>query len=154
MKYIVAAIAMLVIAVASFSTIKRVSPISWGWWGMTNTHSGVALDGYDAVAYFDDGQALQGASEFSLDWADATWHFKSAANRDKFAADPDAFAPQFGGFCSFAVSKGVTANPTTDAWHIHDGKLYVFADEDVRDEWVASIESGSLKKSEQNWAQR
>ena len=154
MKYVYATIAILVIAVASFATVKRVSPIGWGMWGTTNTLSGVALDGYEAVAYFDDGQASQGDSEFSFEWADATWHFKTAANRDKFAANPDAFAPQFGGFCSFAVSKGVTANPTTDAWHIHDGKLYVFADEDVRDEWVATIESGSLRKSEENWAKR
>ena len=63
-------------------------------------------------------------------------------------------APQFGGFCAFAVSKGFTADPTPEAWHIEDGKLYVFADQNVRDDWVATLAEGSLERSQKNWAKR
>ena len=71
-----------------------------------------------------------------------------------FSADPETYAPQFGGFCSFAVSKGFTADIMADAWHIEDEKLYVFADINVRDEWVRTIGEGSLEKSTTNWAKR
>jgi YHS domain-containing protein len=59
---------------------------------------GVALKGYDPVAYFTEGRAVKGTSEFSYTWHDAKWHFASAANRDRFAADPQHFAPQYGGY--------------------------------------------------------
>ena len=71
-----------------------------------------------------------------------------------FAADPEAYAPQFGGFCSFAVSKGFTADISPDAWHVEDGKLYVFADKNVRDDWVATLGEGSLEASTAKWATR
>ena len=89
-----------------------------------------------------------------LRWRDAVWQFSSADNKERFAASPDQFAPQFGGFCAFAVSKGFTADPAPDAWHIEGESLYVFADKDVRDEWVATLAGGSLVRSRENWAKR
>ncbi len=59
---------------------------------------GVAIKGYDTVAYFTEGRAVKGKSEFSHSWNEATWHFASADNRDLFAADPDRYAPQYGGY--------------------------------------------------------
>lgn len=154
MKYIVIAIAAIIVGTISFTTVKKVSPVSWGLWGTTNTSSGIALHGYDPVSYFDGGAGVQGQESFTFEWRDAVWQFVSADNKERFAASPEQFAPQFGGFCAFAVSKGFTADPAPDAWHIEGDSLYVFADKDVRDEWVATLQDGSLERSRENWAQR
>lgn len=154
MKYVYIGIAVIVLLVGTFATVKKVSPASWGWWGTTNTASGVALQGHDPVAYFDSAAPIAGSDEFSHDWADATWHFASADNRDRFAANPDQYAPQFGAFCAFAMSKGFTADSSPDAWHIEGGQLYVFADHNVRDDWVAGLDDGSLTASEESWSRR
>jgi hypothetical protein len=154
MKYFVIAISVIIVGVISFATVKKVSPVSWGLWGTTNTSSGIALHGYDPVSYFEDGAAVQGQESFTVEWRDAVWQFSSADNKERFAASPDQFAPQFGGFCAFAVSKGFTADPAPDAWHIEGERLYVFADKDVRDEWVATLPDGSLERSRENWAKR
>ena len=145
-------IAVVVVLVGTFATVKKVSPVGWGMWGSYNTSSQIALKGYDAVSYFSGEQPVMGDGEFSYDWGDATWQFVSAENMALFSAGPEAYAPQFGGFCSFALSKGFTADISHDAWHIEDGKLYVFADQNVRDDWVATIDEGSLEKSTANWA--
>ena len=154
MKKLLIAGIVLIALVATFATVKRVSPLSWGIWGTTNTTEGVALHGMDTVTYFAVAGPEEGSSEFSFAWADAEWHFVSAENRDMFAADPERYAPQFGGFCAFAASKGFTAQPAPEAWHIEDQHLYLFADEDVRDEWVAGLPDGSLTRSQDNWAKR
>lgn len=147
-------IGVLVVIVGTFSVVKKVSPVGWGWWGTYNMSSGLALKGYDPVAYFDDDQPTQGNSEFVHDWGGATWQFSSVENRDLFSSSPETYAPQFGGFCSFAVSKGFTADISPDAWHVESGKLYVFADKNVRDDWVAGLGEGSLEKSTTNWVKR
>ena len=154
MKYLGIAVTVIIIAVITFATVKKVSPVGWGLWGTTNTASGVALRGYDPVAYFDDAAAVPGDAAFTLEWRDAVWQFRSAGNKARFEVNPELYAPQFGGFCAFAVSKGFTADPTPDAWHIEAGNLYVFADQDVRDQWVATIGEGSLQRSRDNWATR
>lgn len=154
MKYALIAVAVLIVAIAGFATVKKVSPVGWGWWGTTNTSSGVALQGYDPVSYFDGESPSKGSDQHAFDWNGASWHFSSAANQQRFAADPSRFAPQFGGFCAFAVGKGFTADPMPEAWHIEDGKLYVFADLNVRDDWVAALSEGSRQQSEENWARR
>jgi hypothetical protein len=145
---------VVVVLVGTFSIVKKVSPVGWGLWGTYNTSSQVALKGYDAVSYFEGDTPATGDPQFSYDWGDATWQFSSAENRDLFSASPEAFAPKFGGFCSFAVSKGFTADIMPDAWHIEAGNLYVFADKNVRDDWVEGLSEGSLEKSTANWALR
>jgi YHS domain-containing protein len=154
MKYVYIFIAVIVLLVGGFATVKKVSPVSWGWWGTTNTSSGVAMKGYDPVAYFDTGAPVKGVADYSTEWANATWQFASAEHRDRFVADPEQYAPQFGGYCSFAVSKGFTADISPDAWDIEDGRLYLFADQNVRDEWVGGLPEGTLEKSTANWANR
>jgi hypothetical protein len=152
-KFMLVVVALLVIVVA-FASVKIVSPHIWGLWGTTNTTEGVALNGFDAVSYFEANGPQAGSEEFSTVHADATWLFASSENRDLFTADPERYSPHFGGFCAFAASKGFTAHPAPEAWHIEDGALYVFADENVRDDWVAEIPNGSLKRSQENWAKR
>ena len=142
------------VLIGGFAVTKKVSPVSWGWWGEVNASSGLALKGYDPVAYFEAAKPTAGDSQFSYEWSGATWQFSSAANRDLFAQSPEAYMPQFGGFCSFAVGKGVTADISPDAWHIDSGNLYLFADKNVRDEWVDKLDEGSLDASVENWSKR
>jgi hypothetical protein len=151
---VIAVVGILVIAVGTFATVKKVSPVSWGMWGNYNTESGVALKGYDPVAYFQDAKAMPGVSEFTVTWGDASWHFVSAENMTVFEQDPEAYAPQYGGFCSFAAGKGFTADISPDAWHIRAGKLYVFADKNVLADWVAGVDDGTLDTSDANWEKR
>ncbi len=154
MKYAGIVVGIILIVVIAFATVKKVSPLSWGWWGETNAASGIALHGFDPISYFGAGEAAAGDPEISYQWKDATWQFSSEANKARFIESPDRYAPQFGGFCAFAVSKGFTADPSPDAWHIVDDKLFVFADTNVRDQWVTALPDGSLVQSEKQWRKR
>lgn len=105
------------------------------------TPDGVAIGGYDTVAYFTQGEAVLGDPALSHDWSGATWHFASAENRDRFIEDPEAFAPQFGGWCAYALSVGEYAaevDPAT-AWSVVDDKLYLNWDEQVRRQWTSGM---------------
>lgn len=84
---------------------------------------GVAIGGYDPVSYFTDSQARLGSPEHSTGWSGATWQFASAENVKAFAADPERYAPQFGGHCAFGASMGQTAEASPDSWRMIDGKL-------------------------------
>ena len=153
-KWLTIGLFVVIVAIGGFAVTKKVSPISWGWWGDINTSSGLALAGYDPVAYFDVGRPMSGESQFSYKWGGAIWQFAYERNRDLFVQSPESYAPQFGGFCSFAAGKGVTADISPDAWHIDNGKLYLFADQSVRNEWVDKIDEGSLEASVENWSKR
>ena len=94
-----------------------------------NTSAGemrVALCGYDPVAYFSLGQPEQGSAEFSAAFDDAVYWFANADHQAMFAAEPDRYAPQYGGHCAIGVSRGRVLEPDPEAWAIADGKLYVF----------------------------
>jgi len=113
------------------------------------------LKGYDPVAYFTVGRPVQGSPEYKHDWDGGRYYFSSAANRDKFAADPERFAPQFGGYCTGSMSRGVRAEAHPEGWIISDGKLYVFGQAKFRDialtdpQWLAM----RVPKASENWKQ-
>ena len=118
---------------------------------VNTTLFGVAIKGYDPVAYFADGKPLKGDSKFAHDWNGATWHFASAAHRDTFKAAPEKYAPQFGGYCAWAVSQNYTANVDPEnAWKLIEGKLYLNYSRDVQKKWETDI-PGHIAKAEQNW---
>ena len=112
--------------------------------------AGLALRGYDPVAYFTVGKPLQGSSEFEHYWNGATWRFASAANRDRFAQTPAAFAPQFGGYCAWAVSRNYTADVDPHAFDIADGKLYLNYSRLVQLRWKLDRE-GNIRRAHENW---
>ena len=87
----------------------------------------VALKGYDPVSYFTDGKPEKGSKEFTFAFDDTTYWFKSAEHRDKFAADPEHYAPQFDGYCAVQLSRGRKVEADPEAWTITNGKLYVFS---------------------------
>ena len=92
---------------------------------MVFSNGGFAINGYDPVAYFTEGEPVEGLDEHTLTWNDATWRFANAKNLEAFEADPETYAPRYGGYCAYAVSRNYTASTDPDAWTIHDGKLYL-----------------------------
>jgi len=91
--------------------------------GVINTKEGVAIHGYDPVAYFTQGRAVQGSPEYSYVWAEAEWHFADQAHRDLFAEDPERYAPQYGGYCAWAVSNRSLADIDPNAWLNYNNRL-------------------------------
>ena len=118
--------------------------------GKVFTDDGQAIRGYDVVAYFTDGRPVKGDDGISFDWNGTTWQFASEANRDTFAADPEKYAPQYGGYCAWAVSQGYTAPTDPSAWKIIDGKLYLNYSKGVQANWSQDI-PGNIAKGDQNW---
>jgi len=89
----------------------------------TGIFSDLAVSGHDPVAYFTQGKPVKGNSEFSFDYQGVEWRFSSLENMQAFKAAPDEYAPQYGGYCAWAVSQGYTASADPDNWRIVDGKL-------------------------------
>ncbi len=112
--------------------------------------NGLAIRGADPVAYFTEGAAVTGSPEFTYDWGDATWQFASAENRDLFAANPKQYAPQYGGFCAWAVSQGYTASIDPNAWRIVEGRLYLNYSPGVQQRWERDI-PGNISSADANW---
>jgi hypothetical protein len=111
---------------------------------------GVAVHGFDVVAYATTAAAVRGHTEFEYRWQGAIWRFASAAHRDAFAASPDRFAPQFGGYCAWAVSRGYTADIDPHAWRIVEGKLYLNYSKRVQRMWEQDL-AGNIGKGQANW---
>lgn len=112
--------------------------------------SGLAIDGYDPIAYFVDGKPVKGNPALSFDVAGTRYHFASAENRDRFAKDPEQYAPQYGGFCAYAVSRGYTADIDPDAWAVVDGKLYLNYSKRAQRLWQQDV-PGNIRKADANW---
>ena len=117
---------------------------------VNKTESGLALRGYDAVAYFREGRAVEGSANFSHEWNGARWQFASPEARDLFAREPERYAPQYGGYCSWAVSHGYTADGDPEAWKVVDGKLYLNYDQQVREMWEKDIPT-FIADGDRNW---
>lgn len=119
---------------------------------VNTTLFGTAIKGYDPVAYFTDSKPIKGDPAYMLSWSGAEWQFASAEHRDAFQAAPEKYAPQFGGYCSWAVSQGYTAGIDPEAWRIVDGKLYLNYSRSVQERWEKDI-PGNIAKAEANWPQ-
>jgi YHS domain-containing protein len=116
----------------------------------TGLVKGVAVGGYDPIAYFTDKKPVKGKADISYSWKGATWHFASEQNRDAFKAEPEKFAPQYGGYCAYAVSKGATAKGDPQVWKIVGGKLYLNLSKGVQSTWEKDI-PGNIKAADKNW---
>jgi YHS domain-containing protein len=112
--------------------------------------SGLALKGYDPVAYFSEKKPVQGKAEFTARHDGATYRFASAANRDAFVAAPEKYAPQYGGYCAFGTASGYKAPIEPDAWTIVEGKLYLNYNQSVRSRWASDI-PGYIRNADAQW---
>ena len=116
----------------------------------TGTFSHVALSGYDPVAYFAQGKPVKGSTEFTTSYNGADWQFASAADLAAFKANPAKYAPQYGGYCAWAVSQGYTASGDPMVWKIVDDKLYVNYNAEVGAKWSKNI-PGFIAAANTNW---
>jgi YHS domain-containing protein len=130
-------------------TLSACSPTS-AFDDVNKTTDGVALRGYDAVAYFAANKAVEGDPRYEYVWKGSKWLFSSAENLEKFKAAPENYAPQFGGYCSYAVSKGYTADGDPNAWKIVNGKLYLNYSPEVKRIWEQDQEQ-RIQQGEKNW---
>ncbi len=112
---------------------------------------GVAINGYDPVAYFTDSKSVMGKKEFSYKWNDAEWYFEDKSHKEMFKKNPDKYAPQYGGFCAFGLSKDKLSSSDPNAWQIVDGKLYLCTNNKVHKMWQDDIK-GNVKKADKNWS--
>lgn len=112
----------------------------------------VAIKGYDSVAYFKDGKALKGSDSFTFSWHDMTWYFLNKENRDLFVASPEKYAPQYDGFCAWAMTESRKAITDPEVWKIVDGKLYLNCSRTAYEKWSKDI-PGNIKKADANWLQ-
>jgi len=134
------------IAIVSIATPNKASAESLYY----SSFLGTAVEGYDVVAYFTEGKPVEGDSDHVVEWQGAKWQFASAKNKDLFEADPEKYAPQYGGYCAWAISQGYTASTVPEAWKIVDGKLYLNYSKGVQSTWEQDI-PGNIKLANTNW---
>ena len=121
------------------------------WAGNYNTDSnGVAIKGYDSVAYFERGEAVRGKSDYRYEWSGVKWYFASSAAKDKFVAHPQKYAPQYGGYCAYAVSRGSKADSDPTVWTIVEGKLYLNLNASVKSLWERDRDN-NIKNADNLW---
>ena len=110
----------------------------------------IAIKGYDSVAYFKMGKAVQGDKSFSFQWHAMTWYFLNKEHRDLFAAMPEKYAPQYDGYCAWALTEARLAKTDPEVWKIVDGKLYLNCSWEAFQKWSRDI-PGNIKKADANW---
>lgn len=111
---------------------------------------GVAIQGYDPVAFFTVGAPVKGRPEFESTYRGAKYRFHSAKNKAAFDAEPAKYEPQFGGYCAYGASRGALAPIKIEAWQIVGGRLLMQKNEGIRDDFNEDA-PGNLKKADANW---
>jgi len=137
----IAAIGLLVATVAGSAQAATIN---------TTTFGHLADDGYDVVAYQTDHKAVKGSSSFRYDWNGATWQFASEEHRKAFIAMPEHYAPQYGGYCAFAVAKNDLVDVDPEAFTVVDGKLYLNYSKKIQAQWEAD-RANFIQKADRNW---
>jgi len=123
----------------------QVDAIYTGWF------SNRAISGYDAVAYFTEGRAVEGSEDHVVEYRGAEWLFSSEAHRRLFEQDPEAYAPAYGGYCAYAMAEGDTVSAEPDLWTIHEGRLYLNYSERINERWQQDME-GYIEAADAEWA--
>lgn len=126
------------------STLASAKPVN-------TTFTGLALKGYDPVAYFTLGRPVKGDARLTFEWKGATWRFSTTEHRNAFIAEPERYAPSYGGYCAWAMSQGRLANIDPEAWKIVSGKLYLNYNDDIQKRWERDI-PGFIAKADVEWA--
>lgn len=138
-------IALLLSFSVSFSMSSQAEPLIY-----TSFFSDQALSGYDTVAYFRQGKPVEGDEKFSIEYKGAQWLFSSQSNLDAFILSPESYAPQYGGYCAWAVAHDNTAKGDPEQWHISDGKLYLNYNANIRGQWLER-KAELIKTADANW---
>jgi len=135
----------------AFLLILLIAPASFGQ-SSAGASIRVALKGHDPVAYFTEKRPVRGAPDISYDWDGARYLFSSTKHRSAFVADPDRYAPRYGGYCAGGMSLGRKAEADPKLWKVVDGKLYVFASTRAK-ETLQKDPAGTIERGGRNWKQ-
>lgn len=150
MKFNISLGLTLFILIAFFAAACGTQTYSSGAALVSKTADGLAIRGYDAVAYRTIEAATQGSPQYEYAWQGAKWLFVSAENRDRFAASPEMYAPEYGGFCALSLSENSVMEADPEVWKVVDGKLYLIQNEMVKEVWEKS-QPDLIEKSNENW---
>lgn len=132
---------LLIGALSGLAVDKPVDPV--------NANDGFAVKGYDTVAYFTAGVPTKGSPEYEYRWQGAIWRFANRKHLDMFKSDPARYAPQYGGYCAYAVSRGRTASISPKAWKIVDNKLYL--NHSLAQGSFEKDVAGAIRKADKHW---
>lgn len=135
-------IALLALPVSALAGQK----VYTGWFSST------AIGGYDTVAYHTQGQAVEGSDAFTTQWQGATWQFANAEHLARFEANPEQYAPAYGGHCAYGVAKGDLVKVDPEAWSIVDGRLFLNYSDSIRNQWEANRAS-FIQRADNQWPQ-
>jgi YHS domain-containing protein len=113
----------------------------------------IAIKKYDPVAYFTESRAVHGTDAYTFSHRDMIWYFSSQKNRDLFAADPQAYAPQYDGYCAWAMTESRLAVTDPEVWKIIDGKLYLNCSRAAYEKWARDIPA-HIKMADRIWAEK
>ena len=142
MKTIILALALVFISVSA-GPVMAADSIYTSW------KNNLAVGGYDTVSFFS-GKPQEGKKEHTLEYAGAEWRFSTQGNLDLFKTNPEAFMPQYGGYCAWAVANNKLAKGSPKHWHVEDGKLYLNFNARIQRRWEKDI-SGFVSKAESYW---
>ena len=135
----------LVLAIASQVSVAATTEMIVVDW-----HTGLAIGGYDPVAFFTDGKPMEGSADFELRYGGAVWRFRNIGNRDAFADRPDVYTPRFGGYDPTIVARGVATAGNPNVWLIAGKRLFLFYDRDRLEKFVADPDR-ILAEAERKW---
>ncbi len=113
-------------------------------------NDGTAIQGYDTVSYFVDGSPVPGKPDIAVKWKGAMWHFASQKNREAFESNPRAFAPQFGGYCAYAMAQGFLSKTDPNTWLIVEDRLYLIHSQQIERIWHKNL-AENIQRAEENW---
>jgi YHS domain-containing protein len=113
---------------------------------LSNTGAG----GYDTVSYFTQGKPVKGSPRYTAEYQGATWRFANAENLAQFNANPEKFAPAYGGYCAWAVSQGYLAKGDPQHWSIRGGRLFLNYNQSVQTSWLANTDQ-LMREADANW---
>jgi hypothetical protein len=117
---------------------------------INTTPEGIAIKGYDPVSYFTEKRALKGKAEYEFLWKGAKWRFISAEHREMFRGGFEKYAPQYGGYCAYAVSQGKVADIDPEAWTVFEGRLYLNLNKKVQRLWEKDMKE-YIRKADEQW---
>jgi YHS domain-containing protein len=132
--------AMVIVCLSANGVVFAALPINTLSGGLFDRQTGIAIRGYDPVAYYLDNKPVKGSEEFSMEWNSAKWLFASKNNLERFKADPEKYAPQYGGYCAYGVAVDNLVSIEPDKFTIINGKLYLNYDSEVQTTWRKSPE--------------
>jgi hypothetical protein len=112
--------------------------------------NGIAINGYDPVAYYTQGKAVKGSDDYLFEWSGSQWKFSSKANLDSFILAPQNYAPQYGGYCAYGCSENHKSPTDPNAWSIVNNKLYLNYNLKVKERWIKDT-ANRIKAADEYW---